>query len=165
MFKLYVVICQKPKIDLIMHIFHPAVGANKEWKPKSTHTNSAQASGTPGTSDVSTVVEAVSESLPVLSENTSLKLEKKLDELQLSDRQHVIIPNHLQVPESERHGLNFGSFESSFNLSISFANGPVSDMSIAPPPESSQEIKENVEDPSLRLDTSVELFFSLSSVH
>ncbi|KAG1326714.1 putative GBF-interacting protein 1-like [Cocos nucifera] len=125
-----------------------AVVANKEWKPKLTHTNSAQASGTPGTSDVSTVVEAVSESPPVLSENMALKLEKKLDELQLSDRRHVIIPNHLQVPESERHGLSFGSFESSFNLSISFANGPAIDQSTAPPPESSQEIKGNVEDSS-----------------
>ncbi|XP_010942572.1 GBF-interacting protein 1-like isoform X4 [Elaeis guineensis] len=131
-----------------------AVVANKEWKPKSTHTNSAQASGTPGTSDVSTVVEAVSESRPVLSENTTLKLEKKLDELQLLDRQHVIIPNHLQVPESERHGLSFGSFESSFNLSIGFANGPASDKSTAPPPELSQEIEGNVEDPSSSRDAS-----------
>ncbi|XP_008797741.2 GBF-interacting protein 1-like isoform X4 [Phoenix dactylifera] len=131
-----------------------AVVANKEWKPKSTHRNSAQASGTPGTSDVSTVVEAVSESLPVLSEDTALKLEKKLDELQLLDRQHVIIPNHLQVPESERHGLSFGSFESSFNLSMGSANGPASDKSTAPPLESSQEIKENIEDPSSSCDAS-----------
>ncbi|XP_073098986.1 GBF-interacting protein 1-like isoform X3 [Elaeis guineensis] len=128
------------------------VVANKEWKPKSMHTNPAQASGTPVISDVSTMVEAVSESLPVpgtvASENTTLKLEKRLDELQLSDRQHVIIPNHLQVPESERHGLSFGSFDSSFNLSIGSANGAASDKSTTPPSESSQEIEENVEDPS-----------------
>ena len=139
-----------------MLVFHSAVVANKEWKPKSMHTNPAQASGTPVISDVSTMVEAVSESLPVpgtvASENTTLKLEKRLDELQLSDRQHVIIPNHLQVPESERHGLSFRSFDSSFNLSIGAANGAASDKSTTPPSESSQEIEENVEDPSSRSD-------------
>ncbi|XP_008783011.2 GBF-interacting protein 1-like isoform X2 [Phoenix dactylifera] len=128
------------------------VVANKEWKPKSTHTNPAQASGTPVTCGVSTVVEAVTESLPVpgavASENTTLKLEKRLDELQLSDRQHVIIPNHLQVPEFERHGLNFGSFDSSFNPSTGSANGTASDKSTMPPSESSQEIEEDVEDAS-----------------
>ncbi|KAG1364306.1 GBF-interacting protein 1-like [Cocos nucifera] len=137
-----------------------AVVANKEWKPKSTHTNPAQASGTPVISDVSTVVEAVSESLPVSGtvalENITLKLEKGLDELQLSDRQHVIIPNHLQVPESERHGLSFGSFDSSFNLSMGSANGAASDKSTAPPSESSQEIEENVEDPSSSHDASLD---------
>lgn len=151
-----------------MLIFHSTVVANKEWKPKSTHTNHSQASGMPVTADVSTVVEAVSESLPVsvtvASENTTLKLEKKLDELQLSDRQHVIIPNHLQVPESERHGLSFGSFDSNFNLSMGSANGAASDKSTTPPSESSQETEENVEGPSLRSDKSI-LLFSLILSH
>ncbi|CAL9191185.1 unnamed protein product [Musa hybrid cultivar] len=128
---------------------------NKEWKPKSVQVNPAQASEMTDTSDILVMAEAVSQSLPascsVTSEETTMKLEKKLDELKLSDRQHVIIPNHLQVPESGRHGLSFGSFDENFELNMVFANGPTRDKIDTPPSQSSQEVKETSEQPSLSI--------------
>ncbi|KAF8414285.1 hypothetical protein HHK36_002287 [Tetracentron sinense] len=131
----------------------PQKGVSKEWKPKPTNPNPAQASGTVGTSEIAPVsVEAGAQSLPALSVSTSeeatSKLQKKLEELRFSDGQHVIIPNHLQVPEAERTGLSFGSFDASFGVSTSHANGPDSNKSFTPPSESSHEIEETVEEPS-----------------
>ncbi|XP_072969616.1 GBF-interacting protein 1-like [Typha angustifolia] len=130
------------------------VGPNKEWKPKSTNVAPAQASGISGTSDVvpiaaEGVTRSLSASSSMTTEETISKVEKKLDELQFSDRQHVIIPDHLQVPESERCGLSFGSFDASFELTTGFASGPASEKSSTPSDsESSQGIDETVEEPS-----------------
>ncbi|XP_010252821.1 PREDICTED: GBF-interacting protein 1-like isoform X2 [Nelumbo nucifera] len=127
------------------------VGTNKEWKPKPI--NSAQSSGAVGTSEIQSItVEAVSCSLPAMcsfaSEDQTSKLQQKIGELHLSDSQHVIIPHHLQVPEDQRSGLSFGSFDAGFCLSTSYANGPESNKSSTPPSESSQGIEETVEEPS-----------------
>ncbi|RWW66525.1 hypothetical protein BHE74_00026098 [Ensete ventricosum] len=137
--------------------FYSAPVPNKEWKPKSTPVIASQASEMIETPDVSVAAEAVAESLPapcsVASEVTTLKLEKQLEELKLSDRKHVIIPNHLQVSESERHGLSFGSFDPNFELNMGFANGPAKDMIDTPVSDSSQETEETTEQPSLRSET------------
>ncbi|THU59216.1 hypothetical protein C4D60_Mb03t22630 [Musa balbisiana] len=120
-----------------------AVVPNKEWKPKSAHTDHTQASGIAG-NYVPMMGNAVSQSLSVPAscsvelEETISKLEKKLDEVQLSVRQHVIIPDHLQVAGSERHGLSFGSFDACFN--VDFANGDKSATQLS---GSLQENKEN----------------------
>lgn len=118
------------------------------------------------TPDVPLAAEAVAASLPapcsVASEVTTLMLEKKLEELKLSDRKHVIIPNHLQVSESERHGLSFGSFDPNFELNMGFANGPAKDRIDTPVSDSSQETEETTEQPSLRLETLVLLLFFFS---
>nr|DAD23859.1 TPA_asm: hypothetical protein HUJ06_025322 [Nelumbo nucifera] len=129
----------------------PQKGPSKEWKPKPI--NPAQASGAVGTSEVPSItVEASSQPLPALgasaSEAENSKLEKKIGELHLSDGQHVIIPQHLQVPEAERCGLSFGSFDAGFSLTTSYPNGPESDKSSIPPSESSQGIEETAEEPS-----------------
>ncbi|KAK1315684.1 hypothetical protein QJS10_CPA05g02002 [Acorus calamus] len=135
-----------------------AVGPSKEWKPKSTNPMSSQASGTTSTSDIAPITpEAIPQSLPtssaVISDETASKLQEKLEVLHLSERQHVIIPSHLQVPEAERSGLSFGSFVSSFDVSTSIANGPIangpdSEKCSSPLSESSQEIEETVEESS-----------------
>lgn len=54
----------------------------------------------------------------VLSGQTS-----KLQSLNIHDDQPVIIPNHLQVPESERTHLSFGSFGAGFGTSFSSSYG------------------------------------------
>ncbi|CAL9125371.1 GBF-interacting protein 1-like [Musa acuminata AAA Group] len=130
---------------------------NKEWKPKSTPVIASQASEMTETPDVPLAAEAVAASLPapcsVASEVTTLMLEKKLEELKLSDRKHVIIPNHLQVSESERHGLSFGSFDPNFELNMGFANGPAKDRIDTPVSDSSQETEETTEQPSLSTHT------------
>lgn len=128
-------------------------GPSKEWKPKPTNSNAIQASSTVGTSDaVSTVVGASTQPLTISSstdvEETTSKLQKKLEELHFSVGQNVIIPNHLQVPEAERSGLSFGSFDASFGVSTNFANEPDSDKTATPESESSQEMEETVEEPS-----------------
>ncbi|WOK92974.1 GBF-interacting protein 1-like isoform X5 [Canna indica] len=128
---------------------------NREWKLKSANANPVQASGSTDDSDGEMLVGAVSLSLPSthsdLSE-TSSNLEKKLDELQLSVRQHVIIPNHLQVPDSERHGLSFGSFDASFNFKMGFTNGHMSDTSATLSSGLSCDVEEIVEQPTSSLD-------------
>ncbi|KAJ6839306.1 GBF-interacting protein 1-like [Iris pallida] len=128
------------------------VGPAKEWKPKATNVKPAQASEMLGTSDVELITgEAATGPAPVLSslasEDSATKLHSKLEELQVSDSKHVIIPNHLQVPESERTGLSFGSFDANFGLSTSFVNDTASDKISAKLSESSQETEENVEEP------------------
>ena len=49
--------------------------------------------------------------------------------LHLSQRQLVILPNHIHVPESERTKLSFESFGANFEVTISYVSGPMSDKS------------------------------------
>ncbi|KAL5798148.1 hypothetical protein ACOSQ2_002968 [Xanthoceras sorbifolium] len=124
-------------------------GSNKEWKPK----NAAQGSGSAGTSEVSSIpVEASARSQPVSSvldsEEATSKLQKKLGELHLPQCQHVIIPNHIHVPEHERTKLSFGSFDASFGVTSSIVGASESDKSPTPVSESSQVLEEAVEEPA-----------------
>ncbi|KAB5527755.1 hypothetical protein DKX38_021602 [Salix brachista] len=126
-------------------------GPNKEWKPKSTNPNVAQESGAAGSSAVSNIpLEASGHSQPSSgvfdSEEATAKLQKKLEELHLPQRQHVIIPHHIHVPESERTKLSFGSFDASFGVPSSYVNAPESDKSSTPVSETSQVIEESVEE-------------------
>ncbi|KAK1273788.1 hypothetical protein QJS04_geneDACA016481 [Acorus gramineus] len=132
-----------------------AVGPIKEWKPKPTNPMPAQASGTTSTSNVTSITtEAIPQSLPtassLTSEENAVKIQKKLEEIRFSERQHVIIPRHLQVPEAERSGLSFGSFDVNFGTSTSVANGPFSEKCSTPLSESSEEIEDAVEESSPR---------------
>ncbi|MQL79466.1 hypothetical protein Taro_011905, partial [Colocasia esculenta] len=119
-------------------------GPSKEWKPKLNQVSS-HASGTVGTSDVvPNTVEVSSQFSAGVPEEATSKLQKKMEELQFSDDQHVIIPNHLQVPESERTGLSFGSFDANFTLGTTFINGPNENSSMAT--VSSQIPEENIDE-------------------
>lgn len=94
--------------------------------------------------DVPIRVGTVTLSVPVLNsarkEDLSLKLDKRLTEVQLSDKQHVIIPDHLQVTEAEKYGLSFGSFGTS--LKETAPKGPECEKSSTQPEEnSSQELR------------------------
>ncbi|XP_065873634.1 GBF-interacting protein 1-like isoform X2 [Euphorbia lathyris] len=125
--------------------------STKEWKPKPANANVLQGSGTAGSSDViSMPVEAIIQSQPLSnvldSEEATSKLQKKLEELHLPQRQHVIIPNHIHVPESERTKLSFGSFDASFGARTSFISGPESDKSPTPLSDTSQGIDETLEE-------------------
>ena len=79
-----------------------------------------------------------------------MKLQRKLEELHLPQRQHVILPNHIHVPESERTKLSFGSFGVSFGVLTSNASGHESDKCSTPVSEASQGIEEAVEEQSSR---------------
>lgn len=128
-----------------------------EWKPKLTNQVPAQTPATTITRDVSpATVETDSRAVPITNsrnpkESTS-NLQKKLEELHFSESQHVIIPDHLQVPEAERSGLSFGSFDASFGLETrpTLPNGADSERSSILPAESSQGPKENAGGPTSR---------------
>ncbi|KAJ6710705.1 FLOCCULATION PROTEIN (DUF1296) [Salix koriyanagi] len=127
------------------------VGSNKEWKPKATNSNAAQEFGTAGLSDISNIpLESGGHSQVSSgvhdSEEATAKLQKKLEELHLPQRQHVIIPHHIHVPESERNKLSFGSFDLSFGVTSSYVSGAESDKSSTPMSETSQGIEEPMEE-------------------
>lgn len=83
-------------------------------------------------------------------EEANSKLQKKLEELHLPQRQLVILPNHIHVPESERNKLSFGSFGVSFGVTPSCAGGPGSDKSSTPLSEASRDVEETVEEQASR---------------
>ncbi|MGV7428783.1 hypothetical protein PJI19_28955, partial [Mycobacterium kansasii] len=80
------------------------------------------------------------------SKETISDLDKKLEQSHISDSQHVIIPNHLHVPEIEKLGFCFGSFDANFNLNTSYSSGPENDK--GPPSETSEGIEATVEQSS-----------------
>lgn len=83
----------------------------KEWKPKSTKK-------LPTTDADSSIADAVSPSASN-TENVNVpdvnSLSDKLSQANLHEVEHVIIPQHLRVPEYEQTKLRFGSFISGFD--------------------------------------------------
>ncbi|KAI3675127.1 hypothetical protein L1987_84711 [Smallanthus sonchifolius] len=105
------------------------VGPSMEWKPKPTNQILAQVTGS--TEPIKGPVVQVESQTPnpfaarnFDSKDATHGLEKKLEEAHISDDQHVIIPNHLHVPEAEKLGFYFGSFDASFNFNATSSNGP-----------------------------------------
>ena len=70
--------------------------------------------------------------------------------MHVRQRQHVILPNHIHVPESERTKLSFGSFGAGFGVSTGTFTVPDSEKSSTPLSETSQDIEEIVEEQSSR---------------
>lgn len=135
----------------------PTVGTNKEWKPKPT-SSSVLGPRTTATSEAPTIAveatvqpQATSDDLD--SREATSKLQKRLEELHLYQRQQVILPDHIHVPESERTKLSFGSFVASFGVVTSNSGGLESDESPFPVSEASQGTEEAVEEESLRFVT------------
>ncbi|PKU69692.1 GBF-interacting protein 1-like isoform X1 [Dendrobium catenatum] len=127
-------------------------GPAKEWKPKSTIVNT---STVPGVFTTSAVDFRIGEAVNPMVIDNATKIQKKLEDLLVSDTIHVIIPDHLQVSESERSGLSFGSFDSNFSLSMRFKNEPDREEISRESSESSGEIEENTEAlPSSTVDSS-----------
>ncbi|GMI85647.1 hypothetical protein like AT3G07660 [Hibiscus trionum] len=127
------------------------VGSNKEWKPKPVNSNVGIGSGTTGASEVPTVsLETNAQSLPVSSvfdsEVATSKLQKKLEESYIPQCQHVIIPNHIHVPKSERTKLSFGSFDASFGVASNDVGGQESDKSSTPLSDSPHDVDETAEE-------------------
>ncbi|KAG8387169.1 hypothetical protein BUALT_Bualt03G0225200 [Buddleja alternifolia] len=123
------------------------VGPGKEWKPKSANPSTGQGASTAASSEISVVsVGSHPESqttLVVASKEATLELQRKLEDSHISE--HVIIPNHLHVPEVEKLGFCFGSFDASFGLEINQNGVPGSDKS-PPLSESSEAIDEPVKE-------------------
>lgn len=133
-----------------------AVGPAMEWKPKSTNPSLVHGSGAAGTSEIPSVPteSSTTQTQPVSdvhdSEEANPKPQKKQEELHSRARRHVIIPNHIHVPEAERTGLNFGSFTTGFGVSLIDVYDPESDKSSTPQSETSQAMEEAVDEQSSR---------------
>ncbi|OEL16188.1 hypothetical protein BAE44_0022793 [Dichanthelium oligosanthes] len=95
---------------------------SKEWKPKPTSSAASQATGNVAISnDAPLSADPIPQSAAIsnsVGTEDLLKVDKSFHDMQLSDKQHVIIPEHLQVSESEKYGLSFGSFNASFQQSM-----------------------------------------------
>lgn len=107
------------------------VGPNMEWKPKPMNPILAQGSGAAASSKASAVaIEANANLQPksnsLDSKEVSVELQKKLEDLHMSDGQYVIIPNHLHVPAADKLGFCFGSFDASFGIDTSHNSTPES---------------------------------------
>lgn len=95
-------------------------------------------------------MQAQQESNTLDSGEATFELQRKLEELHLPQRQHVILPNHIHVPESERTKLSFGSFGVSFGVVTSNAGGHDSDKCSTSVSEASQGGEETVEEQPAR---------------
>lgn len=127
------------------------VGSNKEWKPKPTNTSN-QNSGPvivseapPVSAEVTRQLQSVSSALD--TEEAASKLQKKLEDFHIPQRQHVILPNHIIVPDSEKNKFCFGSLGVNFGVNTTIdVSGPDSEKSSTPLSETSQDIEETVEE-------------------
>lgn len=126
-------------------------GPVMEWKPKSTNINHASSSEVRCISGVDLSKGKASEAVSFFlraSDSVVSDISKKvlnLENLHISDTQHVIIPDHLQVPESERTGLSFGSFGLNFGLDMGLKIEPEKIKCPEEPSDLSGELEENVE--------------------
>ncbi|KAG0485575.1 hypothetical protein HPP92_009654 [Vanilla planifolia] len=117
-----------------------AMLSSKEWRPKSSQKSrvSSPRLHDSGGSIVSTELEVTD-------------LSASFSKIEIFDRGHVIIPEHLQVPEAERTSFIFGSFEEDF-VSVNIAkstsgneSGDKRSLSVSEPISiSSQEDRSNV---------------------
>ncbi|KAK4429219.1 GBF-interacting protein 1 [Sesamum alatum] len=125
----------------------------KEWKPKSTNPSIGQSGSAAASSEVSTIsIGSYPESESAPSKEATPELQRKLEELHISDSQHVIIPNHIHVPEVGKLGFCFGSFDASFGVDMTCNGSLESDKSPALF-ESSEPIDEPVKELKLRNQT------------
>lgn len=110
------------------------VGPNMEWKPKPTNPNLAQGSVAAASSESPAVAiednaNLQPKSVSLDSKEVNVELEKKLEDLHISDGQYVIIPDHLHVPAAHKLGFSFGSFDTNFVINTSHNSTPESDQS------------------------------------
>lgn len=128
-------------------------GPGKEWKPKTLNANTGHGASAAASTEVSALsVETPPESQTIsvvstLKEDT-LELQQKLEESRISDSQHVIIPNHLHVPEVGKLGFCFGSFDASFGLDMN-EKGVLGSEKSPPISESSEANDESANEPQL----------------
>ncbi|MQM13736.1 hypothetical protein Taro_046664 [Colocasia esculenta] len=101
---------------IIILFFDSASQPNMEWRPKSSQKSKVSSSDT-----------ETGPATPHADNSKSSKVEvaalsDKLSEVKVFDNKHVIIPQHLRVPEAERAGLTFGSFGSGFDSAKGFTS-------------------------------------------
>ncbi|WOL20185.1 hypothetical protein Cni_G28988 [Canna indica] len=126
-----------------------AVQSNMEWKPKAIQKSNIVIPGAAGTDSGA---PSCSENLISTKQVDVTGLSEKFSKVSTSENEHVIIPQHLQVPESERAHLTFGSFEVGFDLkgfssaneqsqnAEDFSDGPSVSISASSPLDSTEDV-------------------------
>ena len=121
-----------------------ALFLGKEWKPKPVNHNTTQGSVASATAETLVIPteasEKSAEDVVPSAEGTS-RLERQLEDLQIQ-RQHVIIPNHILVPEAERTKFSFGSFDAGFSITSSSVAFPETEKISVPLSQNSPEVEE-----------------------
>ncbi|XP_058108544.1 GBF-interacting protein 1-like [Magnolia sinica] len=123
---------------------------NMEWKPKSSQKSGPTSPGVIGNA-ATPISSSVDQSTTSAAEETHLL--EKLSQVNVSENQHVIIPQHLRVPEADRSRLTFGSFGAGFDSTKGFTSGlqtfvnveeskdePAVSISLSAPVTSSEEV-------------------------
>lgn len=125
-----------------------AAGSSKEWKPKPSNTINQVSGPAANAFEASAVVVGQLQSMPNAadSEEATAKLQRKLEDLHIPERQHVILPDHIYVPDSEKNKFSFGSLGATFGVNTSYASVPESEKSSTPLSDTSQVIEESVEE-------------------
>ncbi|WOH05827.1 hypothetical protein DCAR_0625248 [Daucus carota subsp. sativus] len=119
----------------------------KEWKPKPTNFNLGQVSGTVVSADPPAVPVETTKPRPATvhdSKETYSILGKQLEQSRISGSQHVIIPNHIHVPEADKLGFCFGSFDANFKVVTH--NSTASEKNKSPIPETSEKTEERAKE-------------------
>ncbi|XP_068662803.1 GBF-interacting protein 1-like isoform X2 [Aristolochia californica] len=109
----------KPHQQAVGH--QKASQSNMEWKPKSSKKTGLNGPGVIGKPHVPTVSNADNSSA---TQRETSKLPEKLSQVKVSEKQPVIIPQHLRVAEADRFRLTFGSFEAGFDSTKGSTSGP-----------------------------------------
>ncbi|XP_008784271.2 GBF-interacting protein 1-like [Phoenix dactylifera] len=95
-----------------------AMQSNMEWKPKSIQKAAAISPGVIETGSTFSHADGSGSSNPADVPGLS----EKLSQINILETQHVIIPQHLQVSESEHTQLTFGSFGAGFDSTKGFTS-------------------------------------------
>ncbi|XP_017242316.1 GBF-interacting protein 1 isoform X1 [Daucus carota subsp. sativus] len=122
------------------------VGPNKEWKPK-PNPSLPEGAESADTTLMLEVPAIRTESEGQVANQATFGLVKKLEETCISESQQVIIPKHIHIPEVEKLGFIFGSFDANFGLSTSNPVCPENEKS-SPIPETPEGMEENVDQKS-----------------
>ncbi|KAK8465027.1 hypothetical protein PHAVU_010G132600 [Phaseolus vulgaris] len=80
---------------------------NKEWKPKSSQKPNSNNPGVIGTPKKAAASPPAENSVDI--ESDAVELQDKLSQLNIYENQNVIIAQHIQVPETDRCRLTFGT--------------------------------------------------------
>ncbi|KAK1431087.1 hypothetical protein QVD17_14308 [Tagetes erecta] len=114
------------------------VGSGKEWKPKPINPIPAQ--------EIGTEAPAISNPVHAHSSSTLESTIPDSKEPHIPDGQQVIIPNHLHVPEIEKLGFCFGSFDASFGLNTNTLSEPGPMVEKSPSISDASEVTEHIEE-------------------
>lgn len=105
---------------LLTMILNAVPQSNMEWKPKSSQKSSLICPSIIGTA--TTPISPLASNSTISTEEVA-HLPEKLSQVDISKDQHVIIPQHIRVPEADRSQLIFGSFKPGFESTKGFMSG------------------------------------------